>query len=77
MVAEFCAIRRIQAGKTPSRSIWINFVLANLLSAGVGAGLLFIPGFPTGYGYGPDIMAPHYQQICRPVRPIHQGANHE
>jgi hypothetical protein len=49
--------RRIQAGKTLSRSIWINFVLANLLSAGVGAGLLFIPGFPTGYGDGPDIMA--------------------
>jgi hypothetical protein len=57
MVAEFSAIRRIQAGKTPSRSIWINFVLANLLSTGVGAGLLFIPGFPTGYGDGPDIMA--------------------
>ncbi|MCX5959877.1 MAG: hypothetical protein NT053_08630 [Cyanobacteria bacterium] len=57
MVAEFSAIHRIQAGKTLSRSIWINFVIANLLSAGVGVGLLFIPGFPTGYGDGPDIMA--------------------
>ncbi|MFM9086593.1 MAG: hypothetical protein ACKOPT_00305, partial [Cyanobium sp.] len=44
MVAEFSVIRRIQADKTPHRSILLNFMLANLLSTGVGAGLLLIPG---------------------------------
>lgn len=61
MVAEFSAILRIQAGKTPYRAVLVNAILANLLSTGVGAGLLFIPGLPTGYGPGPDRMAnPHF-----------------